>query len=540
MKYFCLIVLVLLLLSCSEPLTRNNPYDTHFDLPEPENVQIEHVSLTSKKISWEYDIDNIEGFKVSRKQNEIWLEEAIVAADQRIYTEENVPVNENIQYKVIAFAGSNHSDDVVSVIIDNTIPVPENFIVVQENIHCYGLTWEQDHIIGEDGFIIERKIEDGDYIQIAVLDENTESYQDEWEDDSREVNYIYYRIKAYLGEEYSSWINTINLIVPPPENLTLSIENENITLTWSYELEGIEGFRIEKKEVGGEWDLYVENIALELREWYDDNCNNWDSYRIKAYYQEYESGYSNAVMFEEGMIYVEGGTFEMGDHFNEGDSDELPIHNVTLSSFYIGQYEVTQGEYEEVMGTNPAHNYGVSDEYPVYYVTWYDAVEYCNALSEQEGLTPCYNLSDWSCNFSADGYRLPTEAEWEYATRGGVNWEDNYKYSGTTNELGDYAWFNSNSGSQTHEVGTRESNQLGIYDMSGNVWEWCNDWYSSSFYSSSPEDNPVGHGSGSDRAQRGGSWGSNARDCRTASRGHSSPTGSFNLLGFRLVRANLY
>ncbi len=241
-----------------------------------------------------------------------------------------------------------------------------------------------------------------------------------------------------------------------------------------------------------------------------------------------------------GMIYVEGGLFEMGDHFNEGNTNELPVHEVTLNSFYIGQYEVTQGEYEAVMGSNPANGYGVDDNYPVYYVTWYDAVEYCNALSEQEGLTPCYDLSDWSCDFSANGYRLPTEAEWEYASRGGINWEDNYRYSGTTDNLGDYAWYVSNSGNQTHAVGTKLPNQLDIYDMSGNVWEWCNDWYDSDYYESSPASNPTGPDSGSYRLKRGGDWGNDALYCRVANRSPYNPGSSFVNMGFRILRAYSY
>ncbi|MCF7913509.1 MAG: formylglycine-generating enzyme family protein [Candidatus Cloacimonetes bacterium] len=631
MKYFCLIVLVLLILSCSEDLSITNPYDTDYDLPEPENVQIEHISLTTMKVTWDYDLVNIDGFRISRKQNGVWLEDTIVAAEQNTYTEENVPVNENIQYKVIAFAGSNHSNDVVSVVIDNTIPAPESFIVAQENVHCYDLTWEQDHIVGEDGFIIERKIEDEEYSQIAILEENAESYQDDWEDARRDVNFVRYQIKAYLGEEYSSNVNTSNQIInaptnisyerlainrialywedtsegeqgfnidkkvgdndwlvnfadikedstywvnenaelnenlvyrvsayygeivsesgltgvidntiPRPENLLLEIINENeIRLTWEYELAGIDCFRIEKKETDGAWELYEENISPELRKWEDDSCSYLDSYRIMAYYQEYDSSYSNEVTFGiEGMTYVKGGTFEMGDHFQEGSSDELPVHDVTVSSFFIGIHEVTQGEYEASMGTNPAHNYGVGDEYPVYYVSWYDAVEYCNALSEQEGFTPCYDLSDWSCDFEANGYRLPTEAEWEYAARGGENWTDNNRYSGTTDELDDYAWYYSNSDGQSHEAGTKLANQLGIYDMTGNVWEWCNDWYTGDYYGSSPAENPSGPALGSYRVNRGGSWYFNNSYCRVANRHYYSPGFSYDSLGFRIARSS--
>ncbi|MDP8267207.1 MAG: SUMF1/EgtB/PvdO family nonheme iron enzyme [Candidatus Tenebribacter davisii] len=238
----------------------------------------------------------------------------------------------------------------------------------------------------------------------------------------------------------------------------------------------------------------------------------------------------------QGFVFVEGCTFDMGDHFNEGEDDELPIHNVTLNSFYMGITEVTQAEYEEVVDENPAYSYGIGKNYPVYYVTWYDAVTFCNLKSEQDNLTPCYDLIDWSCDFYADGYRLPTEAEWEFAARGGVNWTDNYKYSGTTDHLGDYAWFNDNSSTHAHEVSTKLPNQLGIYDMTGNVWEWCNDWYSADYYSNSPNENPQGPISGSWRIIRGAPYTYGYSSCRVS---HRDALHSYYYLrwgGFRIVK----
>jgi formylglycine-generating enzyme required for sulfatase activity len=164
-------------------------------------------------------------------------------------------------------------------------------------------------------------------------------------------------------------------------------------------------------------------------------------------------------------------------------------------------------------------------------------VTYCNLKSQQHGLTPCYNLSDWSCDFSANGYRLPTEAEWEYAARGGAYWEDDYKYSGTTENLSDYAWYSGNSSSQTHEVGGKLSNQLRIFNMNGNVAERCNDWYSADYYSISPILNPVGPLTGSGKVTRGGSWLNGSFDCRVAHRSPSNPAGCGADTGFRLVRS---
>jgi len=240
--------------------------------------------------------------------------------------------------------------------------------------------------------------------------------------------------------------------------------------------------------------------------------------------------------FPEGMVFVEGGTFLMGDHYNEGYEPELPTHNVTVSSFYIGQHEVTQGEYQAIMGNNPAHDYGVGSNYPVYYVTWYDAVEYCNARSTAEGLTPCYSGTDdnITCDWNANGYRLPTEAEWEYAARGGQSSTGDWHYSGS-NDCGTVAWSADNSDFLTHPVGTKAPNNLDIYDMSGNVWEWCWDWYDD--YNSTAQTNPHGAASGSRRVWRGGSWSYYAYNCRVASRHSYNPdVGGINR-GFRLLRS---
>ena len=240
------------------------------------------------------------------------------------------------------------------------------------------------------------------------------------------------------------------------------------------------------------------------------------------------------------MVYVEGGTFTMGATAEQGSdyySNELPTHQVTLSDYYIGKYEVTQQLWEYVMsysgtcadgssmsayasdvwlGSNPSSSYGVGDYYPAYYVSYYDIVDiFLPRLNKITGRT----------------YRLPTEAEWEFAARGGKQ-SKGYKYSGSDN-IGVVAWYTGNSGGKTHQVGTKEPNELGIYDMSGNVWEWCGDWYGS--YSSSAQTNPTGPSSGSTRVLRGGSWNINAGGCRVSIRGISNPSGRDSSLGFRVV-----
>jgi formylglycine-generating enzyme required for sulfatase activity len=241
---------------------------------------------------------------------------------------------------------------------------------------------------------------------------------------------------------------------------------------------------------------------------------------------------TTATTVPSGMVLVEGGTFTMGDTAGGGDSDEKPTRTVTVSSFYMNKYEVTQGEYRSVMGTNPSNFKG--DNLPVEQVSWYDAVEYCNKRSQKEGLTPCYSGSGDSirCDFSANGYRLPTEAEWEYAAKGG-KLAKGYKYAGSNSE-GGVAWYSGNSGSKTQPVGTKASNELGIYDLSGNVWEWCWDWYGS--YGSSSQTDPRGPSTGSARVGRGGSWLSSADLLRTSDRLNTPDDRYDSLLGFRPVR----
>jgi formylglycine-generating enzyme required for sulfatase activity len=236
----------------------------------------------------------------------------------------------------------------------------------------------------------------------------------------------------------------------------------------------------------------------------------------------------------EGFVFVEGGTFTMGSPSTEADhyDDEIQ-HQVTVSSFYMGQYEVTQAEYEAVMGSNPSNFKG--ENLPVEQVSWYEAIEYCNKRSIQEGLTPAYKGTgdNISCDFKANGYRLPTEAEWEYAARGGKNQQSlQYLYSGSNN-ADSVAWYWDNSGGKTHPVGTKTANSLGLYDMSGNVWEWCWDWYGS--YSTTSQTDPTGAASGYNRVSHGGSWRHDAQRLRSACRDGNSPSNRDYDLGFRLV-----
>ena len=261
------------------------------------------------------------------------------------------------------------------------------------------------------------------------------------------------------------------------------------------------------------------------------------------------------------FILIPAGTFKMGS--NEGYSDNKPVHEVIITkSFFMGKCEVTQAEYEKYCSygsSSPNSEDGVGDKYPAYYVSWYDALVYCNKRSMAENLTPCYSIdgstdpkvwgavpttmdATWdaaTCNWNANGYRLPTEAEWEYAARAGDNTVDSVTYSGISavNKLGDYAWYFTNSYSEAHEVGTKLPNAYGLYDMSGNVREWCWNWYTDSYDTTTEGgSDPTGTSAGSRRVLRGGNKSSVYDHCAVSCRSGEFPYYLSSNNGFRVVR----
>lgn len=303
-------------------------------------------------------------------------------------------------------------------------------------------------------------------------------------------------------------------------------EGKNIIITYDTDKVGIVGDVYCSTDGGKTWSKPLRQVTGDVNKLVPAGSHRivWDvlSEREKlaganiCFKVEVNSGRFtvNGVSIE--MVRVEGGTFRMGatsEQEEDAYDSEKPVHSVTLSSYYIGKNEVTQALWQAVMGSNPSNFKGPN--LPVECVSWNDCQEFIQKLNSLTGRN----------------FRLPTEAEWEFACRGGNN-SRGYKYSGSNN-LGSVAWYDDNSGGQAHPVATKAPNELGIYDMSGNVSEWCSDWYDD--YTSYSQTNPTGSLSGWDRVCRGGCWFCDAGDCRSSIRGYDNPTFRNGPLGLRLA-----
>jgi formylglycine-generating enzyme required for sulfatase activity len=235
------------------------------------------------------------------------------------------------------------------------------------------------------------------------------------------------------------------------------------------------------------------------------------------------------------MVLLSGGTYVMGA---EDAGTDAPPHAVTVGAFYIDKTAVTQAEYVRLMGENPSRFRDPAN--PVEQVGWIGAARYCNRRSREEGLEYVYDEATWEINYAANGYRLPTEAEWEYACRAGA--ATRYYFGDDAGKLPFFAWFKENASGRARGVGKKLPNRWGLLDMSGNVWEWCNDWYEAGYYKKSPRENPKGPATGKYRVVRGGAWNSPAKACTSANRFREEPgygdicIVGYDVYGFRCVR----
>jgi len=453
-------------------------------------------------------------------------------ANSSFWQDEDLSLGNKYTYQVFGVHDNYRPRKAAESSFDYTLYAPTSLSIEALSGNRIKLSWESANHFAE-GYKIDKRLGSGNWQEnFASVAANTNS----WEYNLTESDSLIsaWRVKAYYKSLNSANSNEVALKVSAPtfnpaggiyttaQNVSISCATSGATVRYT----------TDGSTPTSSSTLY--SAAIQVSE--DTTIK---AKAFKSGWADSEVANSNYVI---NRVYVQGGTFHNG------------TSNVTLSSFYLAKYETTQAEYQAVMGTNPSYFTGNLGR-PVERVSWFNAIEYCNRRSMLEGLNPCYsystygtNPSNWpsgwntsdnnhknvNCDWTANGYRLPTEMEWMYAAKGG-NQSQGYTYSGS-NDINAVAWYYSNSGSTTHTVGSKLPNELGIYDMSGNVWEWCWDIYGS--YPSGAQTDPHGASSGSYRVERGGSWGSSASDCTVSNRVNRVATTSGSSLGFRCVRVS--
>lgn len=414
----------------------------------------------------------------------------------------------------------------------------------------YSITWTNSVEISDEKINIDLLLNDSVYLNLAVNINNTGSYK--WtvpfsieNNDSYKIRICVYGDETIFDTSDNEFTVDGKIKISAPNGKQSITKGQSLELKWIDNLNEqviVELFNsgeyyltlVDSVQSNGSYTLIIPQL-VDAGEGYNIKISSVVNNTIFDY-----SDYSFKVLSpfsNNNMLFVQGSTYGMGDHLNELGNASLPYHYVTLSDFYMSRTEVTQLEWSQYMPPT-LYTWGEGDNFPVYNVSWYETLIYCNKRSIAEGLTPCYTIRSttdpeawgdiptyydtiWDnpiCNWDATGYRLPTEAEWEFAARGGINWIDDYRYSGCheTLDLSNYAWYSSNSNNLTHPTVSKLPNQLGIYDMSGNEWEWCWDWAGT--YPGESQINPTGPISGTRRILRGGYFGLYVTECRVAYR----------------------
>lgn len=379
------------------------------------------------------------------------------------------------EFDLIVTAKKDNSIDLIMMPITGTLEIITNppQAMISLNGRLYGLTPRviSDLPLGEYTLTLEKAEHNRVVKQISVTDENLMKID----------------MPLYSGKEITLTTN------PPGANVIINQKTEGITPLTLWLKFGTHLIKFEK-----DGNAVVESITI------NQAGSKIFSFDLKA----------TLNPFENQMVFVKGGSYKMGDTFGDGNLEEKPVHPVTVNDFYISKYEVTQIQWVTIMGNNPSHFSGC-DNCPVERVSWLDIQTFLAKLNELTGKK----------------FRLPTEAEWEYAAKGGQAGMG-YRYAGRNN-INFVSWYNGNSNSKTQPVGTKDPNELGIYDMSGNVWEWTNDWLSD--YSDSPKVNPTGPVDGDYKVVRGGSWFGYIGGSRVACRGSDDPGNRRSYVGFRVA-----
>lgn len=508
----------------------NNAQAASIQFNAPSNLQITSFSETNVSLSWTdnstyeqgYDIemnDNGGSFTVVKQVAEN-ITNANIAGNY--YTDHVYRFRVRARTRINFSAYSN-----IATATNLQFNAPSNLNATSFTETKVNLNWV-DNSDNETGFEIERKTNSNSYSLIKTTSANVTSVSIDEIHTSGEL--YYYRVRAKSNFNYSTYSNETSqsITLNAPSNFkAVNVTSTTAEFTWVDNSDFETGFEIYESENGSSFNL-IKTIAANLTSTSINKTYTYGEiyyYKIRAIsnhnFSVFTSNISAGYIYPE-FVYVTGGTYQMGDNFNEGIIDEKPVHNVTVPNFYMGKTEVTFEQYEyfceqtsrEVPG-DPGWGKG---KRPVINVSWQDAKDYCDWLSTKIGKV----------------VTLPTEAEWEFAarSRGTV-----VRYSGTDENslLANFAWYSANAGNKTHETGTKTANSIGLFDMTGNVNEWCKDYYDENYYSTSPSNNPQGPSSGTTRVHRGGAYNSSTFNSRASSRFNDNPETKFLSVGFRCV-----
>jgi formylglycine-generating enzyme required for sulfatase activity len=486
---------------------------------DPTNVILTAQADTAVVVAWSYTGALQTGFEVERQVGTgSWTGVGTTnSAARQLIDRVALLAGQTYKYQVRALSSNNQSAYATSTPLSIVFTDPTNVTLTAQADTAVVVAWLYSGNI-QTGFEVERQVGTGSWTAVGTTNASTRLYRDDLTLSDGET--YTYHIRA-VGRNYQSQFvscTPFSASLAAPTNVAATaLTTSSVSLSWQDNSTIERAFGIEESADGLSFSQIgtvpagstIATVATThvVGQYY------W--FRVRALGRFANGAYSVAAQSKvapPGMILVTGGTFQMGS--TTGNSDEIPVHAVTVSSFYLDAKEVTVVQYRAFctatsrsMPSPPS--WGWSDNNPIVNVSWIDATAYAT----------------WAVK------RLPTEAEWEYAARGGTL-THGYTYSGS-NTIGDVAWYTSNSGSRTQAVGTKTPNELGLYDMSGNAWEWCSDWYDGGYYSVSPSVNPKGPSTGTYRVLRGGSWGSFEDSCRVANRLRNTPTNIFDYIVFR-------
>ena len=508
---------------------------------EPTNVTLTTEVDTAVFVNWQYTGAFQAGFEVERKvgNGASTIIDTVGASARSARDTLALIAGQQYTYSARALSKNNQSAYGYSAPLTFTynISSPTDVILTTEADTAVIINWQCPGT-NQTGYEVERQVGGGAFTRIDMVNASVRRVRDTI---ALIAGQQYtYRLRALSKNNQSVYETSlpVNIIFNAPSYLLVAVYPKYCFFIWQDNSNCETGFDIEQSTDGTTFTVInrvnANRDSVTVVAMYDTTTYYFRVTVKSVYNGAITSRITTSTMFNYlDMVFVQGGTFSMGS--TDGDSDEQPVHSVSLNDFYISKYEVTRAFWERVVDWKNQHGgssllndpsyFKGNSLLPVEQVSWMDVTTWIGYLNEMQGTTK---------------YRLPTEAEWEYAARGGIHWVDNYKYSGS-NTLDSVGWYRGNSGSITHIRGDKAANQLGIYDMSGNVFEWCSDWYSDSYYQECYDQgtvtNPAGPQNGTYIVLRGGSWYVYLENnCRVADRSYISAVNRDYDFGFRLVQ----